>query len=188
MRGRARIVLAALAVVGLVAAAALGTTSTANGRASSPAASPTGRLHVRQRHQARHPDSVRQHALPAGQRERPIGPRADAAPAELHPRQRHPAHQRPHGPDLAYRDRDPLHADRRLPRPDGTADLEQLPLLHADWREPHRRRVRVLDGAAVRPGRTAVPAAGADRPHARDDQRERQDRPGTVGPVHAGGL
>ena len=42
MRGRARIVLAALAVVGLVAAAALGTTSTANGRASSPAASPTG--------------------------------------------------------------------------------------------------------------------------------------------------
>jgi hypothetical protein len=42
MRGRARIALAALAIVGLAAAAALGTTSAANGRSSSPAASPTG--------------------------------------------------------------------------------------------------------------------------------------------------
>jgi hypothetical protein len=39
-----------------------------------------------------------------------------------------------------------------------------------------------------RPGRASVPAAGPDRPHARDDQREREDRPGTVGSVHARGL
>ena len=57
-----------------------------------------------------------------------------------------------------------------------------------DRHEPDRRGLRVLDGAALRPGRAPVPAAGPDRPHARDDQREREDRPGTVGPVHARGL
>ena len=37
------------------------------------------------------------------QPERPVRPRADAAPAQLHPRQRDAAHEQPHRPDLAHR-------------------------------------------------------------------------------------
>ena len=181
MKGRRRSVLVALAVAALAAAATLGLSSQSGRRRAGQADGGERQLHVRQRHQARDPDPVRQHALPAGPRQRPVRPRADAAPAQLHPRQRHAAHQRPHGPDLAHRDRDPLDADRRLSRSHGPAGLEQLPLLQAGRHDPHRRLVRLLDGAAVRPGRTGR----ADGLHARDDQRERQDRAGAVGSVHA---
>ena len=67
--------------------------------------------------QARDLPAVRQHALPARQRQRPVRPRADAAPAELPQGQRHARHQRPHDPHLAHRGRDPLVADRPLPGP-----------------------------------------------------------------------
>ena len=64
-------------------AAVLGVSSqTAGAEAKPPAAGE--RLHVRERHQARDLHPVRQHALPAGQPERAVGPGADAAPAQLH--------------------------------------------------------------------------------------------------------
>ena len=53
-------------------------------------------------------------------------------------------------------------------------------LLHADGHEPHRRR-----RSPTGPRRSST-RPGSPRPddHARDDQRERQDRPGPVGAVH----
>ena len=77
-------------------------------------------------------------------------------------RQRDAADERPHGADLAHRDRHPDVADGRLPGPDGPARVEQLPLLQADGHDPDRRLVRLLDGAAVRPGRATVPPAQTD--------------------------
>ena len=112
-------------------------------RPSRPAPSRTAwrreQLHVRERDQARDPDPVRQHAFPAGPRERPVGPRADAAPAELHPRQRHAAHERPHGPDLAHRDRDPLDADRRLSRSAWGSRCRTASATSSPTAHPHRR-------------------------------------------------
>ena len=172
MKGR-RNVLAALAVVATRSGRRARCLVPVGRREAEPACG-REQLHVCERHQARDPDSVRQHAFPAGPRKRPVGPRADAAPAELHPRQRHPAHERPHGSDLAHRDGDPVDADRRLPRSDGAAGLEQLPLLQAGRHDPQRGLVRLLDGTAVRSSRTGR----ADGLHARDDQRERQDRAG----------
>jgi len=154
-----------------------------NGAARIVRAAAATRRHVssRQRDQARDLDPVRQHSLPAGPRQRPVGSRADAAPAQLHPLERNDAHERPHGPHLAYRDRDPVDADRRLPGPLRRSGLEQLPLLHAERDDQDRRRVRLLDGAALRPRGPAVPASGADRPLAGDDQRERRHLAGAVG-------
>ena len=58
--------------------------------ASSSVAVTGCQLHRRQgRDQARHLHPVRQRPLSAGQPERPVRPRADAAPAELHEGQRH---------------------------------------------------------------------------------------------------
>ena len=54
--------------------------------------------------------------------------------------------------------------------------------------DAHRCRVRLLDGAAVRSGRAAVPAGRPDGLDAGDDQRERQDRSGAVGAVYPGRL
>ena len=102
--------------------------------------------------QARHLPPVRQRALPAGQPERPVGPRADAEPAELHQGQRHARHERPHGPDLAHGRRDPQLADRPLPGPARAGRLELVRLL------PARRLGRLLvDRSST--GRTTPTAA-----------------------------
>ena len=144
MKGRVRTLAVVLAVIGISAAAVLGATATTNRSAASrqqsrralPCRSGPTNVRATAQRQARHLSDLRQRAFPAGQPERPVGPRADAAPAELHPRQRHAAHERPHGPDLAHRERDPHHADRRLPRPHGPAGVELLPLLQARRLEP----------------------------------------------------
>ena len=91
-------------------------------------------------HQARHLHHLRQHALPAGQPERPVRPRADAAPAQLHPRQRHAADERPHGPHLAHRERHPDLADGHVPGPPRTGRVRTRTATSRPTARPRRRR------------------------------------------------
>src|SRR5204862_544369 len=57
--------------------------------------------------QARDLSAVRQHALQRGRSERGVRPPADAASTRLLAKERHALHERPHGPHLAHRGRDP---------------------------------------------------------------------------------
>ena len=96
--------------------------------------------------QARHLPPVRQRALSAGQPERAVGPRADAAPAELPEEQRHSAEQALHDPDLAHRGRHPQLADRAS-TPTGWASRcrTRTTTTSRDRRADVHLRVQVLD-------------------------------------------
>ena len=137
--------------------------------------------------QARHLPAVRQRPLPAGQPERPVGPRADAAPAELPQGQRHARHERPHRSDLPHGRRDPQLADGPLPGPARPGRLELVRLLQAGRlgrvlvelqvldrpdrrRQPgersrrRRRRTRTTTWSTTTRRRSAAPARCATRP------------------------
>ena len=171
MRGSARIVLAALAVVGLVAAVALGTTSTANGRASSPAASPTGSC--RFAGDIKHVIHI-QFDNTHFRRDNPNVPSdLEQMPNLLNFIQNNGT--------LMTDDHTVLISTRRrasCPRSRASTPIGWAsPSPTASGTSPRaarvdRGRVRVLDGTAVRPGRSAIPARGSDRSLPGDDQRD----------------
>ncbi len=105
---------------------------------------------TRQRRQARHQPGLRQRALLPGQPERAVGPRADAASAQLPQVQRHGAVQHAHAADRAHRRRQPDDLHRPLRRPARAAG-EQL-LQDLQPRRQHRPGglVRVLDRPGLR--------------------------------------
>ena len=155
MKGRGA-VLAALIVIGLTvfAVLGLGNVQRASGHNQPP------QLQAGQRRQARRLHDLRQRPLPTRQPERPVGSRADAAPAQFHPGQRDAQRQRPHGPDLAHRERDPDQPDRHVLGPARAGRLELLPLLQ-------ERRIR--------PDELVLVVQVLDRP----DGRRRTRRPPT---------
>ena len=113
--------------------------------------------------------------LHARQGQRAVRPRADAAPAVVPAGQRHAPRQRPHDPHLPHGRRHPVVAHRRLPGSPRTDGLEQLRPDLVDRRVLVPELVRVLDG----PGRGGEHADRPEHGHA-----GRQERPGSVGPVH----
>ena len=128
--------------------------------------------------QARHLSAVRQHALPARQRQDRVRPRADAEPPELPQEQRHARRQRPHDPHLAYRGRDPVVADRPLSGSHRPGGLELVRLLQADRRAAVHELVQVLDEHRRRHEQHA----------AEHGRRRRPDDSCSVAHVHARGL
>jgi hypothetical protein len=124
-----RLLLAGLVVAGALAAAA----TVAPGGGKAAAAAPGCTL-GRKGNKIQHVIYIvfRQPALPAGQPERAVRPRADAPPAQLHHRQRHAADEPSHDPDLAHCGRDPVQHDRALSRPERDDRLEQLRLLQGE--------------------------------------------------------
>ena len=159
---------AALAAAGLAVLVAVQVAG-APGRAEH--ARRPGVVQARARRQARDLPPVRQHALqPRRQPQRRVRPGADAAPAELPEAERHALHERPHDPDLAHRRRDPVVADRPLPRPTGSDRVEQLRVLRLGKMPHNTSLVQVLDEPG-RPGER--PAAEHDHGHRHRRRRRR---------------
>ena len=135
------------------------------------------RLPARQRRQARHQPGVRQRALLPGQPQRPVRPRADAAPAELPEVQRHRAVQHPHPADRAHRRRQPDHLHRPVRRPARPAGEQHLQDLQPGRLDRPGGLVRVLDVAGLRHRQAARPPATTPRRPWRTRRRSRRRRP-----------
>ena len=131
--------------------------------------------------QARDLPDLRQRPFPTGQPERPVRPRADAAPAQLHPLERHVRPERPHGADLTHGERDPDQPHRDVLRSPRSAGLELVPLLQDRRLDRVVLVLQVLD----RPRRRHRHAARGPAPeHGERGQRHAEERSGAVGPVH----
>ena len=88
-----------------------------------------------------------------------LGCRADAAPPQLHPRQRHDDDERPHRADLAHGERDPHESQRDVLGPPRAAGVQLVPLLQVGRHDSLVVLVQVLD-----------------RPHRRRRQSRRRTR------------
>ena len=152
-----------------------------------------GLLRSRPRDLARDQHRVRQRPLRPGQPERPVRPRADAAPDGLPAGPRHDPVQHPHADDRPHGRRQPLDLHRAVRRPARPAAVQLLQGLQP--RRDHRPGglLRLLDEPLRRHGRDTD---GGSRQHAVDGlQRhgagqwpaEPSDA-GALGAVHPSGL
>jgi hypothetical protein len=105
---------------------------------------------ARERRAARHQHRVRQRALLPGQRERAVGPRTDAAPAELPRVERHRVLELAHSDDRPHGRRQPFDLHRPLRRPARAAGDQQLLPLQPGRHDRPGDLLRLLDESGRR--------------------------------------
>ncbi len=160
-------------------------------RRESPQRRSTGSVVVpaRQRRQARDQHRLRQRPLRAGQPERPVRSRADAAPAQLPEEQRHGVLELAHADDRAHRRRQPDDLHRPVRRPARTAAVELVQDVQPGRVDRSGDVVRLLDVADHRHEDDDPPVPNTVDTHAVDGgRRTAAITPGAVGAVHAGRL
>ena len=105
------------------------------------------RLPARQRRPARHQHRLRQRALLPGQPERPVRPRADAAPAQLPGVERHGVLELAHADDRPHRRRQPVDLHRPVRRPARPAGVNTYNVYNPDGTTDTGDVLHVLDVA-----------------------------------------
>ncbi len=144
MRGRRLFAAAGAAALIVSALAAAGATARVDTAAQPQAASA---CQLGNGVQARHQHRFRQRPLRAGQPERPVGSRADAAPARTSSRERHGVLELAHADDRAHRRRQPVDLHGSVRRPARPAAVELVQGVQPGWVDRSGDLVRLLDVA-----------------------------------------